>query len=73
MFLLAKYTQRRLFDILEGNLIFDGLVVVLNTFIYSIWRIPPIVLNMIAWSFFGNVYFSIVSANDLFVVPLVVE
>jgi len=64
MLLFSKYTQKRLLDILEANLMFDGFVNVLSTLMYSIWGIPSIVLNMIAWSFLGNVKFAVVFAND---------
>jgi len=55
MFLLAKYTQKRLFYILEANLIFEMQINALNAFKYSIWRIPLTELKMIAWSFLENV------------------
>jgi hypothetical protein len=67
MFLLEKYKQKRLLDILEANLIFVGLVSMLNAFMYSICGIPSIVLKIIAWSFLRKEKFAVVSANDLYV------
>jgi len=58
IFLLVNYTQKRLFDIMDANLIFDGFIIELRTWMYSIYGIPLTVLKIIAWSFFRKIKIS---------------
>lgn len=42
---------------------FEGFVIKPKTFVYLIFRIPSIVLNITVWSFFGNDKLAVVSAK----------
>lgn len=52
--MLLKSMQNLLFEMRDANVILFGDVSRLNALIYSICVTPWIVLNVIAWSFFGK-------------------